>query len=93
MSEAINLYRWGILGTGAIAGQFAAQLARCSNASLHAVASRSNERAKAMMSSWGAKVGYGSYEALVADSEVDIVVCCNFSISTSRPLPVGLESR
>jgi predicted dehydrogenase len=73
MSEARNPYRWGILGTSGIAGQFAAQLARCSNASLYAVASRSTERAQAIMSAWGAKVGYGSYEELIADRKVDIV--------------------
>jgi predicted dehydrogenase len=73
MSEVRNPYQWGILGTGAIAGQFAAQLVRCGNARLHAVASRNSERARAIASAWGAKVGYGSYEALVADREVDIV--------------------
>jgi predicted dehydrogenase len=53
MSDAGNPFRWGILGTGAIASQFAAQLVLCGNASLHAVASQSNERAKAIASAWG----------------------------------------
>jgi predicted dehydrogenase len=54
-------------------GQFAAQLVRSDQAKLHAVASRSGERAKTIASDWGAKVGHGSYAALVADPEIDIV--------------------
>ena len=66
-------FRWGILGTGMIAGQFAAQLALADGAEPYAVASRTAARAKAFAAECGAKVAHGAYEALLADDNVDVV--------------------
>jgi predicted dehydrogenase len=66
-------FRWGILGTGVIAGQFARQLARAEGATLQAVASRREERSREFAAGFGAAVAHGSYEALLADPEVDVV--------------------
>jgi predicted dehydrogenase len=66
-------FRWGILGTSAIAGHFAAQLSIAGGAKLYAVASRTEMRAKAFASNYGAEVAHGSYEALFADDNVDVV--------------------
>lgn len=48
-------------------------LKRAGNAVLHAVASRSQEKATATAQRHGAAKAYGSYEALLADSEIEAV--------------------
>ena len=65
--------RWGILAAGKIAGSFAKALQECEGSELHAVASRDDERAQAFAVEHGAVRSYGSYEAMLADSEVDAV--------------------
>ncbi|NDV00342.1 aldo/keto reductase [Pseudoroseicyclus tamaricis] len=67
--------RWGIIGPGGIAGNFATGLAGADGAELVAIASRSAER----RASFGERFGvaeakrYDSYEALLADEDVDAV--------------------
>lgn len=68
-----NKVRWGILGTGAIGSTFARALATTRVAQLHAVASRSQEKADKFGSDFGAPRRYGDYAALLADKEVDVV--------------------
>ncbi len=65
--------RWGVLGTGGIARAFAEDL-RTDGRTLQAVGSRSQETADAFAAASGA-VGsaHGSYAALVADPDVDVV--------------------
>lgn len=65
--------RWGVLGPGSIANAFAAGLAAVPDAVLQAVGSRSLERAEGFAAKHGAATAHGSYEALVADPEVDVV--------------------
>ncbi|MDQ1652647.1 MAG: hypothetical protein QOI35_1847 [Cryptosporangiaceae bacterium] len=65
--------RWGILGPGWIASQFAAALRRHTRQELAAVASRSPERAAAFAAEYGIPRAYGSYAELVGDPDVDIV--------------------
>jgi predicted dehydrogenase len=65
--------RWGIMGTGAVAGLFAEALASVSGARLHAVASSTRERAKEFADWFGASCAYEGYERLVEDPAVDIV--------------------
>jgi predicted dehydrogenase/aryl-alcohol dehydrogenase-like predicted oxidoreductase len=62
--------RWGILGTGAIARTFAASLQRSNTGVLFAVASRTQAAAEAF---GDAPRRYASYEALLADPDVDVV--------------------
>jgi len=64
--------RWGILGTGGIARAFAQALRQTPGARLLAVGSRSDASARGFAGEFGA-AAYGSYEALVAAPEVDIV--------------------
>ncbi len=64
--------RWGVLAPGRIAASFAADLAQVPDAELVATGSRSEERAAAFAAEFGG-VAHGSYEALVADSAVDVV--------------------
>lgn len=65
--------RWGILGCGRIARKFASDLRLVENAVLTAVAARSMEGATAFAKEFPAKYVYDSYDALVANSEVDVI--------------------
>jgi predicted dehydrogenase len=67
------VFRWGIIGTGFIARQFAADLKLLLNAELHAVCSRKAETAQKFASEFGAKKHYGSRDEMLADEAVDIV--------------------
>ncbi len=74
--------RWGILATGKIAGVFARDLAGSRTGRLVAVGSRSAESARRFADEHGIAPAHahGSYEALLADPEVDAVY-----ISTPHP--------
>ena len=66
--------RWGILGCGAIATNAVAPAMRWSRGGvLRAVGSRTQERAEGRARAVEAQIAYGSYEALLADPEVDAV--------------------
>ena len=64
---------WGILGTGAIAGAFAQGLTTSTTGSLVAVGSRSQHAANTFGEQWNVSNRHGSYEALLADIEVEAV--------------------
>lgn len=64
--------RWGILGTGMIAKKFAGDLPKSNSGTLAAVGSRSIESAAAFTGEFGGRP-HGSYDALVADPEIDAV--------------------
>ena len=68
-----NSFKWGIIGCGQIAGQFAESLQVISDAVLYAVASRSEDKAHKFGLKYGAEIWYTSYEKLVKDPEVDAV--------------------
>ncbi|MBS1675730.1 MAG: Gfo/Idh/MocA family oxidoreductase [Actinobacteria bacterium] len=72
--------RWGILATGGIAAAFAADL-RTAGLDLVAVGSRSQESADAFAARFDIGRAHGSYEALVADPDVDIVY-----VATPHPM-------
>ncbi|HRX50626.1 MAG TPA: Gfo/Idh/MocA family oxidoreductase [Candidatus Krumholzibacteria bacterium] len=65
--------RWGILGTGAIAGAFARALTETEGSVLHAVGSRTPESAAAFAATHAAARAHGSYAQLAADPDVDAV--------------------
>lgn len=66
-------YKWGIIGLGKIARKFANDLLQISHAELHAVASRTLEKAKAFADEYGATNFYGSYEEMILQGELDAV--------------------
>jgi predicted dehydrogenase len=72
-SEAAPALRWGVLGTGWIADRFLPSLQRHTRQRPLAVGSRDAGRAAAFAGRHGLPRSYGSYEALVADPDVDIV--------------------
>lgn len=65
--------RWGIVGTGTIAGELAAALAEVDGVELAAVGSRRAATAQAFAAEHHAPRAHGSYAALFADEEVDVV--------------------
>src|SRR5690242_9627571 len=78
--------RWGVLGTGWIAQRFCDAMVRHTRQRVYAVGSRTREGAHAFADAFvarntGVRTGqpierpatYGSYEALVADADVDVV--------------------
>ena len=67
------MLRWGILGPGRIAPRIARALTDNPRGRLHAVASRDHERGRAFADRHGAAVVHGSYDALLADKDVDVV--------------------
>jgi predicted dehydrogenase/aryl-alcohol dehydrogenase-like predicted oxidoreductase len=77
MSDRI---RWGLLATGAIAKAFALGVKNSKTGVLQAVGSRTQEKADAFGAAHGIGRCHGSYEALLADPEVDAIY-----ISTPHP--------
>ncbi len=65
--------RWGILGTGNIARQFAVDAPRSASGVVVAVASRQLDRAKTFAAEHGIPDAYGSYEDLLDADDVDAV--------------------
>jgi predicted dehydrogenase len=65
--------RWGILGPGRIAVRLVRAVAGSARSDLVAVASRNAERASAFAGIHGIPQAYGSYEALLAASDVDAI--------------------
>ena len=69
----MSVVRWGIIGAGRIAHMFARDIARVTNATLHAVASRSTESAEGFRAQNDLPAAYDQYERLYADPDVDAV--------------------
>jgi predicted dehydrogenase len=65
--------RFGILGTGNIAGQFARGVAGAKRSAVVAVASRAQDQADAFAKDHGITRAHGSYDALLNDDTVDAV--------------------
>jgi predicted dehydrogenase len=65
--------KWGIIGLGNIAHQFAKDLMLVEAAELIAVASRNLEKAQEFAEIYGCKKAYDSYDALINDAEIDVL--------------------
>jgi xylose dehydrogenase (NAD/NADP) len=70
MSKTI---RWGILGTGNIAKQFAAGVMTSRRGTLAAVGSRTEDAARAFASTYNIPNVYGSYSEVMDDKTVDAI--------------------
>jgi predicted dehydrogenase len=70
MKRTIN---WGILGPGKIAHKFADAFRSVPDATLYAIASRDAARGKEFAGKFKVPKAYGTYEALVADPDVDVI--------------------
>ncbi|WP_310559635.1 Gfo/Idh/MocA family oxidoreductase [Flavobacterium sp.] len=65
--------RWGIIGLGNIAHQFAKDLSLVEDAELAAVASRNAEKSQEFATQHNCQKSYSSYEAIINDPEIDIL--------------------
>ncbi len=90
--EGKGKIRWGILGPGVIAHNFAQSLETLADAEIAAVGSRSSERAASFAAKYGIPAHYGSYEELVADPNVDIVYVATPHTMHARHMILCLES-
>jgi predicted dehydrogenase len=73
--------RWGVIGTGVIAGDFVNDLARTDSGVAVAVGSRQQRSADRFADRFGIPRRHAGYEALVADDEVDVVY-----VATPHPM-------
>ena len=67
------MFNIGILGCGNIAATMAKTVNDTEGVRLYAVAAREKEKADNFKAVWNAEKSYGSYEELLADSNVDLV--------------------
>ena len=65
--------KWGILGTGRIAGSFAVALDNLKDAELYGVASRSADKAEAFSREYSVAKSYPDYQSLAADPDIDVI--------------------
>jgi len=68
-----NKLRWGILGVAKINERLIPGFRNSTLAELYAIASRDAERAREAATRWAIPTAHGSYEALLADPNVDAV--------------------
>ena len=68
-----NKIKWGIIGLGNIANQFAADLLLLPDAALVAVASRDHNKAIDFAKKYNCTKSYDSYDGLFQDDQVDII--------------------
>lgn len=67
------MVKFGIIGPGHIAQKFADAVNLCPQAQLYAVASRTADSAEQFATTYNAVTWYDSYDALLADEQVDVV--------------------
>jgi predicted dehydrogenase len=73
MNQVTRPLRWGILGTGNIANQFATGVLTARRSVLAGVGLRRPESAQAFAATHRIPIAYGSYEALLGDDGVDAI--------------------
>ena len=66
-------FKWGIMGSGRMAGVFSTALSILPEARLFAVASQNAQKAQVFAEKYGFEKAYGSYEEFLADPEIDVV--------------------
>ena len=94
-----KIYNWGIIGCGKIAHKFAQDIQVLKNAKLHAVASRSLDKALAFGKVYEVEHCYGSYEEMLTCPKLDVVYiatphvahCANTLMCLNGKIPVLCE--
>jgi predicted dehydrogenase len=84
--------RWGVLGTGWIAGRFTDALHAHTTQRMVAAASRDAERAAAFAREHAVERSHGSYEELVDDPDVDVVYVATPHSLHLRDATLALEA-
>ncbi len=73
MNNMSKIIKWGILGSGMIAHEFAEGLKVLPDAKLEAVASKTEGKAESLGKMFGVKKIYNNYEELVKNPAVDVI--------------------
>ena len=73
----MEIIKWGIIGCGNIADNFAQSLATLDDGELLAVGSKTPGKAEALAKKFNVKKCYTNYEKLLLDQEVDVVYVAN----------------
>ena len=68
-----RILKWGLLGTARINADLIPPVRDSERHDVVAVASRTKEGAESYAREWNIKSAHGSYESLLADSDVDVV--------------------
>lgn len=66
-------FKIGIIGTGTMSGRMADTIVKMKDVELYAVASRSEDSAKAFADKYGAEKYYGTYEGIMDDPDVQLI--------------------
>jgi predicted dehydrogenase len=72
MNDSVKI-KWGIIGLGRIAHQFAQELLLVEGAQIVSVASRNIDTAQQFAKVYNCKNAYGSYDEIFADDKIDII--------------------
>ncbi len=67
------MIKFGIVGAGSIANQFARDISKCKDAKCVAIASRSLEKAELFRETHNLEFAFGSYEEMAKSNEIDAV--------------------
>jgi len=67
------MIKFGIVGAGAIAHQFARDIKKCKDSKLVAISSRSIKRALEFKEKYNLELAFGSYEEMAKSNEIDAV--------------------
>ncbi len=94
-----KIFKWGIIGLGKIAHKFAQDLQSIPNATLHAVASRTEEKAKTFAMQYNVPNFFGGYEHLFKCQDLDVIYiatphslhCDNVLMCLEHQIPVLCE--
>ena len=65
--------KWGIMGTGRIAGSFAIALRNLDDCELYGIGSRSEENADAFSGEYSVPKSFHDYESLASDPDIDVI--------------------
>lgn len=67
------MIKFGIVGAGAIAQQFARDITKCKGAKLVAIASRNIEKAEVFRDKFNIEIAFGSYQEMAESDKIDAV--------------------
>ena len=94
-----KIFNWGIIGCGKIANKFAQDIMMLKSAKLHAVASRSLDKAVTFGKQYNVEHCYGSYEEILQCPNLDVIYiatphtthCVNTIMCLNKKIPVLCE--
>lgn len=84
--------RYGIMGTASIVDRFVGAVRASSQGTVHALASRSQDKAKEKAESLGIGKWYGSYEEMVKDEQINVIYIPTINHAHKENAMLALQS-